>query len=130
MSDSDILSRISILLDANTASFETGMQGARETATTEFGHISSAAKNMAITVAGAFTVDRIIAAADGYTQIGSRIKRSTEDAEEYAMVQARILETANQTYRPLVEAQETYLATSAGLKEMGKKELLSRMSEK
>ena len=120
MSDSDILSRISILLDANTASFETGMQGARETATTEFGHISSAAKNMAITVAGAFTVDRIIAAADGYTQIGSRIKRSTEDAEEYAMVQARILETANQTYRPLVEAQETYLATSAGLKEMGK----------
>lgn len=120
MSDSDILSRISILLDANTASFETGMQGARETATTEFGHISSAAKNMAITVAGAFTVDRIIEAADGYTQIGSRIKRSTEDAEEYAMVQARILETANQTYRPLVEAQETYLATSAGLKEMGK----------
>lgn len=120
MSDSDILSRISILLDANTASFETGMQGARETATTEFGHISSAAKNMAITVAGAFAVDKIIDAADGYTQIGSRIKRSTADAEEYAMVQARILETANQTYRPLVEAQETYLATSAGLKEMGK----------
>ncbi|WP_336018803.1 tape measure protein [Acinetobacter lwoffii] len=120
MSDSDILSRISILLDANTASFETGIQGARETATTEFGHISSAAKNMAITVAGAFAVDKIIDAADGYTQIGSRIKRSTADAEEYAMVQARILETANQTYRPLVEAQETYLATSAGLKEMGK----------
>lgn len=120
MSDSDILSRISILLDANTASFETGMQGARETATTEFGHISSAAKNMAVTVAGAFAVDKIIDAADGYTQIGSRIKRSTADAEEYAMVQARILETANQTYRPLVEAQETYLATSAGLKEMGK----------
>lgn len=120
MSDSDILSRISILLDANTASFETGMQGARETATTEFGHISSAAKNMAITVAGAFAADKIIDAADGYTQIGSRIKRSTADAEEYAMVQARILETANQTYRPLVEAQETYLATSAGLKEMGK----------
>lgn len=120
MADSDILSRISILLDANTASFETGMQGARETATTEFGHISSAAKNMAITVAGAFAADKIIDAADGYTQIGSRIKRSTADAEEYAMVQARILETANQTYRPLVEAQETYLATSAGLKEMGK----------
>lgn len=120
MSDSDILSRISILLDANTASFETGIQGARETATTEFGHISSAAKNMAITVAGAFAADKIIDAADGYTQIGSRIKRSTADAEEYAMVQARILETANQTYRPLVEAQETYLATSAGLKEMGK----------
>lgn len=120
MSDSDILSRISILLDANTASFETGIQGARQTATTEFGHISSAAKNMAITVAGAFAADKIIDAADGYTQIGSRIKRSTADAEEYAMVQARILETANQTYRPLVEAQETYLATSAGLKEMGK----------
>lgn len=120
MADSDILSRISILLDANTASFETGMQGARETATTEFGHISSAAKNMAITVAGAFAADKIIDAADGYTQVGSRIKRSTADAEEYAMVQARILETANQTYRPLVEAQETYLATSAGLKEMGK----------
>lgn len=120
MADSDILSRISILLDANTASFETGMKGARETATTEFGHISSAAKNMAITVAGAFAADKIIDAADGYTQIGSRIKRSTADAEEYAMVQARILETANQTYRPLVEAQETYLATSAGLKEMGK----------
>ena len=120
MADSDILSRISILLDANTASFETGMQGARETATSEFDQISSAAKSMAGIVTGALAADKIIEAADGYTQIGSRIKRSTADAEEYAMVQARILETANQTYRPLVEAQETYLATSDGLKDMGK----------
>lgn len=120
MADSDILSRISILLDANTASFETGMQGARETATSEFDQISSAAKSMAGIVTGALAADKIIEAADGYTQIGSRIKRSTADAQEYAMVQARILETANQTYRPLVEAQETYLATSDGLKDMGK----------
>lgn len=120
MSDTDILSRIQILLDANTASFETGMKAAKETATTSFDQISSSAKGMATVVTGALTAGKFIEAADGYTQVGARIKRATDDAEEYAMVQARILETANQTFRPLVEAQETYLATSAGLKEMGK----------
>ena len=120
MSDTSTLSRIQVLLDANTASFETGMKAAKETATSTFDQISSSAKSMTSVVLGALAVDKMIDAADGYTQIGSRIKRATEDAEEYAMVQARILETANQTYRPLVEAQETYLATNAGLKEMGK----------
>jgi uncharacterized phage infection (PIP) family protein YhgE len=44
--------------------------------------------------------------ADQYGQMASRIKMATASTEEYEAVQARLLATANATYRPLVEVQE------------------------
>ncbi|MDR1889656.1 MAG: tape measure protein, partial [Zoogloeaceae bacterium] len=56
---------------------------------------------------------------DEYGQMASRIKMATDSVEEYEAVQARLLETASNTYRPLSEAQEMYLRTSDALKSLG-----------
>lgn len=57
--------------------------------------------------------------ADQYGQMASRIKMATASAEEYQMVQARLLATAQTTYRPLAEAQEMYIRTADALRDMG-----------
>ena len=57
--------------------------------------------------------------ADLYGQNADRIKNATTSAEEYTLVQDRLLKTANGTYRALSEAQEVYLSTSDVLKDMG-----------
>ena len=61
----------------------------------------------------------MIRMADEYGQMASRIKMVTADTAEYELVQRRLLETANQTYRPLEEAQEVYIRTSDALKSLG-----------
>ena len=65
------------------------------------------------------TLKALAAMADLYGQNADRIKNATASAEEYAMVQERLLKTANGTYRALSEAQEVYLATSDVLKDLG-----------
>lgn len=51
--------------------------------------------------------------------MGERIKNATSSTEEYTMVQARLLDLANKTFRPLEEAQEVYLATAGTMKSLG-----------
>ena len=53
---------------------------------------------------------------DQYQQNASRIKNATQSTEEYTMVQERLLQTANGTYRSLGEAQEVYLAVGETLR--------------
>ncbi|MCL2344959.1 MAG: tape measure protein [Desulfobulbus sp.] len=61
----------------------------------------------------------LINLADQYGQMASRIKMATSSTEEYQMVQARLLETAQNTYRPLAEAQEAYIRTADALRSLG-----------
>jgi len=67
-------------------------------------------------IGGASGLTRLV---DDYGQMASRIKMVTADTAEYELVQRRLLETANQTYRPLAEAQEVYIRTSDALKSLG-----------
>ena len=72
------------------------------------------------TVIGAYLslrmLQSIASLSDAYQQNASRIKNATTSTAEYEMVQARLLETANGTYRALGEAQEVYLSVSDTLK--------------
>lgn len=61
----------------------------------------------------------IIDMADQYTEAASRIREVAADTEEYELIQRRLLETANKTYRPLQEAQEVYIRTSKAIKDLG-----------
>jgi tape measure domain-containing protein len=70
-------------------------------------------------VASYLTISKAISMADGYTQMAARIKNATANAQEYALVQERLYETANTTYRSLAEAQEVYLSMSGGMKSLG-----------
>lgn len=54
-----------------------------------------------------------------YNEYADRIRLATSSTQEFEMVQARLAETANNTYRSLSEAQEVFITTSAALKSLG-----------
>lgn len=78
-----------------------------------------AMKNLAKIVAGYISISKGIEAADGYTQMAARIRNATTSAQEYNLVQDRLLATANTTFRALSEAQEVYLSLAGGMKSLG-----------
>lgn len=69
-----------------------------------------------VTAQGAMSLIRM---AEGYGEMAERIRMATDSATEYENVQARLLATANATYRPLREAQELYILTADSLRSMG-----------
>jgi tape measure domain-containing protein len=70
-------------------------------------------------VVTARAVQAVIEMSDQYGQMASRIRNATSSTDEYEMVQARLLKTANGTYRSLAEAQEVYLSTADTLRDLG-----------
>ncbi|WP_180104796.1 tape measure protein [Acinetobacter sp. YH12108] len=81
---------------------------------------TAAIKNLGALALAGFSVDAIVGMADSYTQMAARIRNATDSAQEYNLVQDRLLATANGTYRALSEAQEVYLSLSGGMKSLGK----------
>lgn len=61
----------------------------------------------------------LVTMAESYGEMAERIRMATSSSAEYEMVQSRLLETANATYRPLKEAQELYILTADTLRSMG-----------
>lgn len=88
-------------------------------AETQMTAMSASIKGLVGYMGGILTINKAIAMADGYTQMAARIRNATASAEEYALVQERVLATANTTYRQLSEAQEVYLSMAGGMKSLG-----------
>ncbi|MFA5489614.1 MAG: tape measure protein [Candidimonas sp.] len=65
------------------------------------------------------TATTLIQMAEGYNEMSERIQMATRSAQEYRMVQGRLLANANDTYRSLAEAQEMYIRTADSLRSMG-----------
>ncbi len=57
--------------------------------------------------------------ADDYGQLASRLQMVTSSAGEYNLVQQRIMETADRTYKPLADQQELFIRSSSSMKELG-----------
>ncbi|OTG78812.1 hypothetical protein B9T23_01715 [Acinetobacter terrae] len=89
-------------------------------ADTQMTAMSSSIKSLVGYMGGLLTINKAIAMADGYTQMAARIRNATQSAEEYTLVQDRLLNTANTTFRALGEAQEVYLSMAGGMKSLGK----------
>lgn len=70
-------------------------------------------------IIGTLATKVIIQMADEFTEMSSRLKQVAIDTDEYEKVQARLLQTANNTYRPLAEAAEVYIRTSKAIKDLG-----------
>lgn len=74
-------------------------------------------------IAGSFlglqAASRAITMVDDYGQMASRIEQVTRSTAEYDQVQARLRDSANDTYRPLQEAQELYIRTAEALRSLG-----------
>ncbi|HBO4959145.1 TPA: tape measure protein [Pseudomonas aeruginosa] len=111
--------------DATAGKLQTRMTrvaGAVRQANQQIGAQTSAYSGLTRVVAAYLslrTLQSVIELSDQYGQMASRIRNATSSAEEYAMVQERLLQTANGTFRALSEAQEVYLATSDTLRDLG-----------
>ncbi|HBP5766855.1 TPA: tape measure protein [Pseudomonas aeruginosa] len=111
--------------DATAGKLQTRMTrvaGAVRQANQQIGAQTSAYSGLTRVVAAYLslrTLQSVIELSDQYGQMASRIRNVTSSAEEYAMVQERLLQTANGTFRALSEAQEVYLATADTLRDLG-----------
>lgn len=80
-------------------------------------------KGVVLGLAAAFLSFKTAAAlgriADDYGQMASRLRMVTASSEEYALVQQRIAETADRTYKPLAAQQELFIKSANSMKEMG-----------
>ncbi|WP_180012938.1 tape measure protein [Acinetobacter sp. YH16031] len=121
------LGTLTLDLIAKIGNFTEPMKKAGDTAQRETKRIESSVSSASKAIAGlgaaalaGLTVGSVINMADEYTQMAARIRNATADTAEYDMVQKRLLETANGTYRSLSEAQEVYLSLAGGMKSLGK----------
>lgn len=81
--------------------------------------VQSRMTTMAAGITAGLSAGKLIAMAEGHREMAERIRMTTANAAEYEAVQARLLVTANGTYRSLAEAQELYIQTSDSLKRLG-----------
>lgn len=88
------------------------------TASSLSGSMSKLGATLAGLTAG-MSIKGIIDISDNYGQMADRIKMATDSTEEYRMVQERLLQSANKTYRPLAEAQELYIRTADAIRSLG-----------
>ena len=70
-------------------------------------------------VAGAGLIGGIIKQVDAYGQMSDRMRAAAGSAGEYQMVQEHLMQTAQETYRPLAEAQELYIRTADVMRTLG-----------
>ncbi|MBK0059612.1 phage tail tape measure protein [Pseudomonas sp. S44] len=70
-------------------------------------------------VAGAGLIGSIIKQVDAYGQMSDRLKAAAGSADEYQQVQQHLIQTAQETYRPLAEAQELYIRTADVMRSLG-----------
>lgn len=70
-------------------------------------------------VAGAGLIGSIIKQVDAYGQMSDRMRAAAGSADEYQMVQEHLMQTAQETYRPLAEAQELYIRTADVMRTLG-----------
>ncbi|QEY75797.1 phage tail tape measure protein [Pseudomonas denitrificans (nom. rej.)] len=110
-----VVAKTSQGIDRNLAqvdsAFDRTAQGAQQAGTLIRGAFAA--------IAGAGLVGSIIHQVDAYGQIADRLKMATGSTEEYNEVQQHLLRTAQETYRPLAEAQELYIRTADVMRSLG-----------
>ena len=70
-------------------------------------------------VIAASALREIAAMVQGYEEMADRVRMATSGTAEFEAVQARLVQTANGTFRSLSEAQELYIRTADSLRSMG-----------
>jgi len=70
-------------------------------------------------IVAASALREIAAMVQGYQEMADRVRMATSSTAEFEAVQARLVQTANGTYRSLGEAQELYIRTADSLRSMG-----------
>lgn len=94
------------------------MQGAERQAASLSSGMSKLASAIKVVVA-ASALREMAGLVQSYQEMSERVQMATSSQSEFEMVQRRLLDTANGTYRSLEEAQELYIRTADSLRSMG-----------
>ncbi len=76
-------------------------------------------KSAAAGLVGAMSASALITMADNWGQLTSRMKMATQSGDELAMVQRRLMEISDRTYKPIEEQSELFIRSSTAMKELG-----------
>ncbi|MEI7252103.1 phage tail tape measure protein [Pectobacterium versatile] len=76
-------------------------------------------KSAAAGIVGAMSVTSLITMADNWGQVTSRMKMATASSDELALVQRRLMEISDRTYKPIEEQAELFIRSSNAMKELG-----------
>lgn len=72
-----------------------------------------------VALAAMFSARNTIGTADEYSQMASRIRLVTDSTLEYDMVQQRLMQTARNSYKPLMDVSELFVNAVRPIKEVG-----------
>ncbi|HAK6662772.1 TPA: tape measure protein [Salmonella enterica] len=101
-----------------TNSMESGFKKADKSADTLNTGLTKLASTLKLVIA-AGTLREMARMVQSYQEMSERVQMATSSQEEFQSVQKRLLNTANDTYRSLSEAQELYITTADSLRSMG-----------
>ncbi|HED1446774.1 TPA: tape measure protein [Enterobacter hormaechei subsp. steigerwaltii] len=101
-----------------TNSMESGFKKADKSADALNTGLTKLASTLKLVIA-AGTLREMARMVQSYQEMSERVQMATSSLEEFQSVQKRLLNTANDTYRSLSEAQELYITTADSLRSMG-----------
>ncbi|EHB1396330.1 tape measure protein [Salmonella enterica subsp. enterica serovar Havana] len=101
-----------------TNSMELGFKKADKSADALNTGLTKLASTLKLVIA-AGTLREMARMVQSYQEMSERVQMATSSQEEFQSVQKRLLNTANDTYRSLSEAQELYITTADSLRSMG-----------
>jgi len=110
-----VVARSTQAIDRNLASVDTAFDRTGRAAQSAGGLMRGAFA----AVAGAGLVGGIIKQVDAIGQMSDRMRAAASGTAEYQQVQQHLLQTAQETYRPLAEAQELYIRTADVMRSLG-----------
>lgn len=105
-------------IDQGFDKLQKGMDDTDKSAQQLGGGLSNLALSIAAVVS-AGAIREMAGLVQKYQEMAERVQMATSSQVEFEMVQKRLLNTANQTYRRLDEAQELYIRTADSLRSMG-----------
>lgn len=105
-------------IDQGFDKLQKGMDDTDKSAQQLGGGLSNLALSIAAVVS-AGAIREMAGLVQKYQEMAERVQMATSSQAEFEMVQKRLLNTANQTYRRLDEAQELYIRTADSLRSMG-----------
>lgn len=101
-----------------TNNMESGFKKADKSADALNTGLTKLASTLKLVIA-AGTLREMARMVQSYQEMLERVQMATSSQEEFQSVQKRLLNTANDTYRSLSEAQELYITTADSLRSMG-----------
>ena len=120
----EVSADVAALLDAQQQAEDAldSMQNSFDSTSNASENLDSGLNKLAATIKGVIAAAALREAADmvqKYQEMAERVQMATASQSEFEMVQKRLLNTANGTYRALGEAQELYIRTADSLRSMG-----------